>query len=66
MTPKQWQRTIDINLTGTFNMCNSFVPFMKRQKYGRILNISSTAGQRGEAYHSHYAASKGGIIQIWC
>lgn len=62
MTPRQWQRTININLTGTFNMCNAVVPFMKRQKYGRIVNISSTAGQRGEAYHSHYAASKGGVI----
>ena len=62
MTVKQWQRTIDINLTGTFNMCNVVVPVMQRQKYGRIINISSTAGQRGEPFHSHYAASKGGII----
>jgi 3-oxoacyl-[acyl-carrier protein] reductase len=62
MTPKQWQRTIEINLTGTFNMCNVVVPIMQKQKYGRIINISSTAGQRGEALHSHYAASKGGII----
>ncbi len=62
MTEKDWKKTIDINLTGTFNMCNVIVPIMKRQKYGRIINISSTAGQRGEAFHSHYAASKGGII----
>ncbi len=57
-----WHKTIDINLTGTFNMCNLIIPVMKRQKFGRIINISSTAGQRGEAFHSHYAASKGGII----
>jgi len=62
MTPVQWQKTIDINLTGTFNMCNLVVPIMKKQKYGRIINIASTAGQRGEALHSHYAASKGGVI----
>jgi 3-oxoacyl-[acyl-carrier protein] reductase len=62
MTNKQWQKTIDINLTGTFNMCNVAVPFMKKQKYGRIINIASTAGQRGEAFYSHYAASKGGVI----
>jgi len=62
MSPKDWQRTIDINLTGTFNMCNVVVLIMKRQRYGRIINISSTAGQRGEAFHSHYAASKGGVI----
>ena len=35
---------------------------MKKNKYGRIINISSTAGQRGEAFYSHYAASKGGMI----
>ena len=62
MTPIQWRKTIDINLTGTFNMCNLVVPAMKKQKYGRIINIASTAGQRGEAFHSHYAASKGGVI----
>lgn len=62
MTQKQWEKTIAVNLTGTFNMCSAVLPIMKKQKYGRIINISSTAGQRGEAFHSHYAASKGGII----
>ncbi|MGB5847811.1 MAG: SDR family oxidoreductase, partial [Ignavibacteriaceae bacterium] len=38
------------------------VPIMKKNKFWRIINISSTAGQRGEAFYSHYAASKGGII----
>ena len=62
MTSRNWQRTLDINLTGTFNMCNVIIPLMKRRRFGRIVNVSSTAGQRGEAFHSHYAASKGGII----
>ncbi|HLX12634.1 MAG TPA: SDR family NAD(P)-dependent oxidoreductase [Bacteroidota bacterium] len=62
MTEKEWNRTIAINLNGTFNMCNLVVPLMKRRKYGRIVNVASTAGQRGEVNHSHYAASKGGII----
>lgn len=62
MSVNQWKRTININLTGTFNMCRAVIPFMKKQKYGRIINISSTAGQRGEPFYSHYAASKGGII----
>lgn len=62
MTPKQWQKTININLNGTFHMCDIVVPHMKERKYGRIINIASTAGQRGEPYHSHYAASKGGVI----
>jgi 3-oxoacyl-[acyl-carrier protein] reductase len=62
LPPENWKRTIDVNLTGTFNMCNLVAPIMKKQKYGRIINVSSTAGQRGEANYSHYAASKGGTI----
>jgi 3-oxoacyl-[acyl-carrier protein] reductase len=57
-----WNRTININLTGTFLFTKHTVPIMKKNKFGRIINISSTAGQRGEALYSHYAASKGGII----
>jgi 3-oxoacyl-[acyl-carrier protein] reductase len=62
MSQKEWKKTLDINLTGTFIMCNAVVPIMKKQKYGRIINVSSTAGQRGEVFHSHYGASKGGVI----
>ena len=62
MSSKQWEKTIAINLTGVFNMCNVVTPIMKGQRYGRIINVSSTAGQRGEPLHSHYAASKGGVI----
>jgi 3-oxoacyl-[acyl-carrier protein] reductase len=61
MRPSQWMRTISVNLTSVFNLCNLVVPIMRKQRYGRIINVSSTAGQRGEAFHSHYAASKGGI-----
>ncbi len=56
-----WRRTIDVNLIGTFNCCNAVIPSMKHHG-GKIVNIASTAGQRGEAGYSHYAASKGGII----
>ena len=62
MKPSEWMKTININLTGTFNMCRAVTPVMISHRYGRIINISSTAGQRGEAKHSHYAASKGGVI----
>ena len=62
MTERQWDETININLKGTFLFCNEVAPIMKRQKSGKIINISSTAGQRGEPLHSHYAASKGGVI----
>jgi 3-oxoacyl-[acyl-carrier protein] reductase len=62
MTEKQWDETLDINLKGTFLLCNAVVPVMKKQKAGKIINIASTAGQRGEPFYSHYAASKGGMI----
>jgi len=62
MALSQWEETININLKGTFLFCNEIAPIMKRQRSGKIINISSTAGQRGEPLHSHYAASKGGVI----
>ena len=57
-----WDETLETNLKGVFNVCNVAVPYLKKNGGGRIINISSTAGQRGEAFHSHYAASKGGIL----
>jgi 3-oxoacyl-[acyl-carrier protein] reductase len=62
MTESQWDETMDINLKGTFLFCNEVAPIMKRQRSGKIINIASTAGQRGEPFYSHYAASKGGAI----
>ncbi len=62
MKEEVWDETIGINLKGVFNLCNIIVPIMKKQGGGKIINLSSTAGQCGEAFHSHYAASKGGVI----
>jgi 3-oxoacyl-[acyl-carrier protein] reductase len=62
MTERQWDETISVNLKSVFLFCNEVVPLMKKQGGGKIINISSTAGQRGEPFHSHYAASKGGVI----
>lgn len=64
MTPAAWERTIRTNLGGTLNMIRAVLPAMKRKKGGKIVNIASTAGRRGEAGHSHYAASKGGVIAL--
>ena len=64
MTEAQWDETININLKGIFTCCKHVSKIMIEQKYGKIINISSTAGQRGEADHSHYAASKGAIISF--
>lgn len=57
-----WDRTIDLNLKGTWTSCHAAVPEMKARGFGRIVIVSSTAGQRGEANVSNYAASKGGQI----
>jgi 3-oxoacyl-[acyl-carrier protein] reductase len=62
MKEGQWDETLDVNLKGTFLFCNLVAPIMKKQRAGKIVNIASTAGQRGEAFYSHYAASKGGVI----
>ncbi|MEX2115954.1 MAG: 3-oxoacyl-ACP reductase family protein [Bacteroidota bacterium] len=61
MTEEQWDETIDVNLKGTYLFCKAVLPAMKK-KGGKIINIASTAGQRGEAGYSHYAASKGAVI----
>jgi 3-oxoacyl-[acyl-carrier protein] reductase len=62
MTEELWDRTIDINLKGTWAACRAVVPQMKEQRSGKIVIVTSTAGQRGEANYSNYAASKGGQI----
>ena len=59
-----WDKTIEINLKGTWSVCRAAVPIMKQQMFGRIVIVSSTAGQRGEAFVSNYAASKGGQISF--
>jgi len=64
MDESVWQETIRVNLDSIFYLSNAVVPSMKAHKEGWIVNVSSTAGVRGEAYHSHYAASKGAIIAL--
>src|ERR1044072_5431550 len=59
-----WDRTLDINLKGTWSLCRAAVPIMKKQRFGRIVIVSSTAAQRGEPNFSNYAASKGGQISF--
>jgi 3-oxoacyl-[acyl-carrier protein] reductase len=62
ITEELWDRTIDINLKGTWAVCRAVIPRMKEQRSGKIVIITSTAGQRGEPNYSNYAASKGGQI----
>jgi 3-oxoacyl-[acyl-carrier protein] reductase len=62
MASKDWQQVIDINLTGTFNMSKQAVLLMMKQKYGRIINITSPVAHLGFAGQANYAASKAGQI----
>jgi 3-oxoacyl-[acyl-carrier protein] reductase len=64
MTEQRLKETIDINVLGSFFTIMAVVPHMKARKSGNIINISSTAGQRGEAFYSPYAASKGAVISL--
>ncbi len=65
MTEEQWNKTIAINLDSVYLLIKHAVAAMKRQaKGGHIVLVSSTAGQRGEAFHADYAASKGAVISM--
>ncbi len=64
MTDADWARMIGVNLTGTFHLIREAVPHLRAQEGASIVVIASTAGQRGEAFHSHYAASKGGLLAL--
>ncbi len=59
-----WQRMIDINLTGVFHTVQAALPDMIEAKWGRIITISSHAGQSGAQDRAHYSASKGGVIGL--
>lgn len=60
----EWQRVIDINLTGTFNTCKAVLPHMVAGGYGRVVNIASIAGKEGNPNAGPYAASKAGVIGL--
>lgn len=65
MSEEQWKNTMGINLDSVFGLIKRGVAQMKQQKSGgHVVIISSTAGQRGEAYHCDYAASKGAVISM--
>jgi 3-oxoacyl-[acyl-carrier protein] reductase len=64
MTERQWDRMVAVNLKGVYTVIRCAVPHMISQNRGRIIAVSSTAGQRGEAFHAHYGAAKGGVISL--
>lgn len=61
---EDWQRILEINLTGTILCCKAVMPILREKKSGRIVNIASEAGVSGEKGLEVYAASKGGVISL--
>lgn len=64
MSEETWNRVLNTNLKAAWAMSKACVPAMKKREKGAIVLVSSTAGQRGEANYSNYAASKGGQISF--
>ena len=64
MKERDWDTMMAANLKSVYSVIHFASPRMIAQRSGRIIALSSTAGQRGEAFHSHYGASKGAIISF--
>jgi acetoacetyl-CoA reductase len=62
MKPEQWTAVINTNLNSLFNMCRPLIEGMRERKFGRIINISSVNGQKGQIGQSNYSAAKAGEL----
>ena len=62
LTEENWQKVIDINLTSSFLMCKFAIKKMLKNKFGKIINVTSIVGHTGNVGQANYAASKAGII----
>jgi len=62
--PEEWQKVIDIDLTGVFNCLHVVTPLMIEQNYGRIVNVASVAGKDGNPNAGPYSAAKAGVIAL--
>lgn len=62
MKPEDWQRVLDVNLTGTFLVTKQVVRYMTKKRWGRIINISSVVGFTGNVGQVNYATTKAGLI----
>ncbi|MGI9424212.1 MAG: acetoacetyl-CoA reductase [Hyphomicrobiaceae bacterium] len=62
MEPEQWSAVINTNLGSVYNMCRAVEPGMRDRGFGRIINISSINGQKGQFGQTNYSAAKAGIV----
>jgi 3-oxoacyl-[acyl-carrier protein] reductase len=62
LTDEDWDDVLDIHLGGTFRMTRAAVPHFRDQQYGRVINVTSYTGLRGNVGQANYAAAKAGII----
>ena len=62
MTPEQWSAVINTNLSSLFNMCRPVIEGMRNRKFGRIINVSSINGQKGQLGQTNYSAAKAGEL----
>ncbi len=62
MSPQQWSQVIECDLTSCFNMCRVVIGSMRERRFGRIVNVSSINGQKGQMGQTNYSAAKAGVI----
>jgi acetoacetyl-CoA reductase len=62
MTPEQWSEVISVNMNSAFNMTRQVIEGMRERNWGRIINISSINGQKGQVGQTNYSAAKAGLI----
>lgn len=64
VSPEDFQKVMDINVTGTWNCCRAVTPYMKKTNSGKIINLASTLGIVGLANRTPYTASKGAVVNM--
>ena len=64
ITEERWDETLNVDLKGTFLMCQAVVTHFKENRSGIIVNMASTNGIAGEIYYTHYNAAKGGVVLL--
>lgn len=64
MKPEDWERVLQINLTGAFYMAQAVIPAMMKERWGRIINIASVVGEMGNPGQANYVSSKAGLIGL--